>query len=137
MIYINMDDLKNAKEFFDYSQQLIQKVNVNNLLIAKIYNNIGLYYFKISDFQNSSLNYFTSNLLIERSGVKNTLQEAVLLNNYALLSYELGKYDLALINFSKSLVIFEKNKINNYIDYIVLLNYISSLLIDLQNLTII
>jgi tetratricopeptide (TPR) repeat protein len=131
LIYLNKEEIKKSKIYFDSAFFLTKGINQNNLSIVSLYNNIGLYYYRVGDYDNSYAYFRTSELILEKFNLKNTILESVIHNNIALIYSVQGLNERALKRYSKSLEILEKNKINNTTGYITLINNIATSLMNI------
>jgi class 3 adenylate cyclase len=135
--YLRLGQAYNNLGSYDQSQLFLSKAltySTDKLTTAKIYVNIGINHYEMSNYPEALKNYFTGLKGFEEAGDKKAIGSVF--NNIALIYTEMGNYDEALKNHVASREIREENGdkrgiagsyLNIGIVYFVLGNYVEAL----------
>jgi len=108
--YLRLGQAYNNLGSYDQSQLYLTKglaVSTNKSTTAKIYVNIGINHYEMSNYPEALKNYFTGLKAFEEAG--DTRAVGSVYNNIALIYTELGNYDEALKNHTAAKKIREAN----------------------------
>lgn len=108
--YLRLGQAYNNLGSYDQSQFFLSKalaVSTDKLTTAKIYVNIGINHYEMSNYPEALKNYFTGLKAFEEAGDKKAMGSVY--NNIALIYTDMGKYDEALKNHQAAKKIREGN----------------------------